>query len=821
MQIVAIFAAGARRLVVGALFLPTLALALPTEPPAGTLTPDNPSLTFTGGPTAGANASPASGDHVCETGQLECDVFMLSVDASSLPEGSRVGLRIAVEWQGPNAAGDDFDIYLVDAQSGDTEASAASAANPEVIQYDLDALTGDFTVDIVPFLVAGAEYTGTVELIVAEATPGADDPTTGDPATDPDAIAMACDAAFAGLDVGASVATVDPSLPLQQTTRVVLTFANRASSLAAAQRLADADVLSPAVAAAVYELRHLYFVVIPRVFVTQALIADLRALLDGTDLISIWGSHPRTMQIDTSAPYIGVAAAREAFATDGLPLTGQGVGVGVIDTGWDTTQGDFDNLPMASGVRMAGADAIEAPNTETNQGHGTHIVGTIAGDGAQSEARYVGLAPAVNMLSVAVDGAFPYLFTVEGIDYLISQRDAFNLRVSNHSYGPGTGSGFRFNPASPDSLAAKRSLEAGIIQVHSAGNLGPNEDTIGPAAQNPCVIAVANGDRTGQLADSSSRGTADGSIPGPDITAPGTTITASRAINGATSTRTPNIPDVNYATISGTSMAAPHIVATVAIMLEANPTLGFGEVLAILRETARPMARADGTPYAPFEVGAGYVDVLGAVAAALGQPRPDDPPPVLPGPGTTRVLDVAGKTGQTAIGVCFGCPTGDAGFGVHRYVYDLPTADTYDTMEVSVTWPKEVELFSLELFGPDGQSLGKQGSDVLAGDLAPTVAATKTLTITVDDPQPGMYLVDVKEDVTQHDTFRVTMDVTCPDDTGCGLQMADVPPEEPSAEPETPDTEPTAGSTGAFGVAWLVSLLLVAAGRRRAVRGRR
>lgn len=751
-----------------AMSLPT-AHAAPTTPASIALDSSSGVVEFSGGPIVGANVTPTlgaedtpAGDHVCIGTGVECDALDLSVDTSGFAAGTTVELRVTVRWDDPDT---DLDIYLVDSESFETHAAAATAGNPEVINFTVPEGQSSYIVDIVPFLATGTPYTGSVELRSSGGSGGGDGGDDDDEVAGAEAIEMACEAAFEGLDVGASVAAVDPGLHTLGTTRVVLAFANRASSLAALQRLQNANWLDLAVAQSAYELRHLYFVVLPRVDVSDALVSNLRTELEGTALISIWGSHPRAFEIDTSGPFIGVTRAREAFATPELPLTGKGIGVGVIDTGWDRTQGDFESLALARGVRMLGASSVALDNTETNQGHGTHIIGTISGDGAQSDGQFVGLAPEVNMLSVAVDVAFPYLFVEEGINHLIDNQDEFNIRVSNHSYGP-QGSGFRFNPASPTALAAKRAYDAGIIQVHSAGNNGPNDDTTGPDSQNPCVISVANGDRASQLAGSSSRGTPDGAVPGPDITAPGTAITASRAVNGASSTTVPRVGNPSYATISGTSMAAPHIVATVAIMLEADDTLSFGEVLDTIQRTARPMFRPDGSQYLAHEVGAGYVDVAAAVASVLGEDTPVEPDVILPGAGETRTFEQVGVAGQTTIVGCFGCPNGDAGFGTHRYVYELPPAEDYVSVTFGAAYASPERAYALEVFGPDGTSLGAVGNDVNGGVIQPDEFGNTNPQITVDAPMAGVYLIDFTESLSFNDTFTITADVTCPSE-GC------------------------------------------------------
>jgi serine protease AprX len=138
----------------------------------------------------------------------------------------------------------------------------------------------------------------------------------------------------------------------------------------------------------------------------------------------------------------------------------------------------------------------------------------------------------------------------------------------------------------------------------------------------PRVIGVAAGNKDGRtLADFSSRGIPGSSLYHPTITAPGVAIVSTRAPNtilpvlGVTD-------DINiqptwipfYTTMSGTSMATPHISGVVALMLEANPGLTPDQIKSILTQTATPMAG-----YQEFQVGAGYVNAYAAVSRARSQ----------------------------------------------------------------------------------------------------------------------------------------------------------------------------------------------------------
>ena len=152
-------------------------------------------------------------------------------------------------------------------------------------------------------------------------------------------------------------------------------------------------------------------------------------------------------------------------------------------------------------------------------------------------------------------------------------------------------------------------------------------------AMPPWVISVAAGckpeDRVfcdgGQLAFFSSRG-----VPGdpqfhPTLTAPGVDVVSARASTGAVNVvNLPfdafwcNLQNATYYTCaSGTSMASPHVAGTVALMQQAaGGRLRPDDVKEILTATAKPMYRADGTPYGLWEAGAGYLDAYAAVLAA-------------------------------------------------------------------------------------------------------------------------------------------------------------------------------------------------------------
>ena len=193
--------------------------------------------------------------------------------------------------------------------------------------------------------------------------------------------------------------------------------------------------------------------------------------------------------------------------------------------------------------------------------------------------------------------------------------------VINNSFG-GAGTDAAFDPDEPFAVASKIAADRGIIPVWSAGNAGNGEATIGGTyIKSPWVVAVGAGTKSGKLIDFSSRGvkgaggtvTIDGEefewVDQPTIVGPGVDIISTLANAGVLGYT--DIVDTDYTRMSGTSMSGPHVAGVVALMLEANPNLGWREVKSILTDTATNMpGRED------WEVGAGYINAYAAVSKA-------------------------------------------------------------------------------------------------------------------------------------------------------------------------------------------------------------
>jgi len=328
----------------------------------------------------------------------------------------------------------------------------------------------------------------------------------------------------------------------------------------------------------------------------------------------------------------------------GLPVTGKGIGVVINDSGVDGTHRDleFGSHLVQNVLGSTNLNALSAllpvsyvenvPNTDSSSGHGTHVAGIVGGTGEMSGGKYEGVAPGANLIGYGSGAAVAMLDTIGGFDYALTHQQEYNIRVITNSWGDTGDAGTDFDPYHPINIATKKLYDRGIVTVFSAGNSGPDAKTIsGNYKKAPWVVTVAAGDKSGKLADFSSRGeegrggtvTVDGETwnwaDQPTVTSPGVDIVSTRVISplvalGATA-------DVEYiepaylpyyTTMSGTSMAAPHVAGIIALMFEANPLLSPSEVKSILEKTATSMP-----DYESWEVGAGYVNAYGAVDAAF------------------------------------------------------------------------------------------------------------------------------------------------------------------------------------------------------------
>lgn len=335
------------------------------------------------------------------------------------------------------------------------------------------------------------------------------------------------------------------------------------------------------------------------------------------------------------------------WVRDTLGYDGTGVGVAIIDSGVANWHDD-----LGSGRVVRFVDFVNfQPAAYDDYGHGTHVAGIIAGNGHDSEGLRRGVAPGATLLVEKVLDAAGQGYisnVIAAIDYAIANKDALNIRVINLSVAAGVYESYTTDPLT---LAAKRAVEAGIIVVSAAGNLGKNAKGqaqyggIGAPGNAPWVLTVGAASHQGTIdraddvvAGFSSRGPSAIDFQAkPDIVAPGVGI-ESLAEAGSTLWNTKplmrlwgTVPTATepYLSLSGTSMAAPVVSGTIALMLQANPTLTPNLVKAILQYTAEARPAYDA-----LTQGAGFLNARGAVELALSVSAPATQPAALVADGS-------------------------------------------------------------------------------------------------------------------------------------------------------------------------------------------
>ncbi|MGA7301976.1 MAG: S8 family peptidase, partial [Candidatus Sulfotelmatobacter sp.] len=391
------------------------------------------------------------------------------------------------------------------------------------------------------------------------------------------------------------------------------------------------------------------------------LVNGLVAQLDGNGIVSL-SNQANVIYISPDrilAPNLSNAApAINAFAAWQSGYTGEGVGVALIDSGVSShpdLKGGF-----LGGSRVVWNQSFIPGNSSTNDqyGHGTHVAGLIAGDGASSTGpqysrTFEGIAPGATLLNLRVldqNGEGTDSEVIAAISEAIALKPLFNIRVMNLSLGREVYETYKLDPLCQ---AVEAAWKSGIVVVVSAGNNGRTQasdgyGTITSPGNDPYVITVGamkpmgTPTRTDDLiASYSSKGpTAGDAIVKPDVVAPGNLLVSLEAPNSTLYNEYPTdqVPysyyvnggssasSSSYFTLSGTSMAAGVVSGAVADILQKTPSLTPDQVKARLMKTAwkslpsyssytDPVSGITYTDqYDVFTVGAGYVDLEAALA---------------------------------------------------------------------------------------------------------------------------------------------------------------------------------------------------------------
>jgi subtilisin family serine protease len=291
-------------------------------------------------------------------------------------------------------------------------------------------------------------------------------------------------------------------------------------------------------------------------------------------------------------------ANRQINADDvwALGYTGSGVTVAILDTGIDT-----DHPELITSI--AGGKGFGYATYEDDNGHGTHVAGIITADGVGGEPLGFakGAAPNAGVWMAKVcnasgscyvsDIAAAIEYVVKGKDGIINNGDE-PAKIMSISLGGGGTAGTNCDY---DYLAKKVNwaVSNGETVVAAAGNTAGRVSSPGCASK---AIAV------GAVNKSDVRPYWSGSGNALDIMAPGVSIYSS-------------IMDGGYASWSGTSMATPHVSATVSLLKEAKPLLTDSQIKDALYKTAKDLGKIGWDKY----YGWGRIDALGAINKVLSQ----------------------------------------------------------------------------------------------------------------------------------------------------------------------------------------------------------
>jgi serine protease AprX len=338
----------------------------------------------------------------------------------------------------------------------------------------------------------------------------------------------------------------------------------------------------------------------------------------------------------------GTDQARTSAGGGPVQIDGSGIGIAILDSGIDPSHHAFLDAGMQSRI-VASVDFTGEGRTDDPYGHGTHVAAVAAGNSHVSGGAYTGIAPAARLINVRVLGAQgqgSIADALAGIDWCISNKDAYNIRVLNMSFGAVAVDSYVNDPLC---LAVRQAFNAGLVVCVASGNLGKDENgnkiygAVHSPGVEPSAITVGATNTFGTdarsddvVASYSSRGPTRGyytdenevrhydNLIKPDLVAPGNKIIEAESPGNYIVTSNPGL-DANVSTnaahammrMSGTSMATPVVAGAAALLLQRNPALTPNLAKALLQYTAQPIQGANN-----FEQGAGQLNVEGAIRLA-------------------------------------------------------------------------------------------------------------------------------------------------------------------------------------------------------------
>ncbi|MFJ8017949.1 S8 family peptidase [Streptomyces sp. NPDC096339] len=317
--------------------------------------------------------------------------------------------------------------------------------------------------------------------------------------------------------------------------------------------------------------------------VTADVTADSRSRAAGGGLQKLWLDGKVRANLERSTKQVNATAAWAAG------YDGKGTKVAVLDTGTDLEHPDL------AGRVTASKNFTDSDTDADRQGHGTHTISTVGGSGAASGGAKKGVAPGTELLSGKVlnDGGYGLdSWIIAGMEWAVENKaDVVSMSLGDPS-----------QTACDDPLAAaaEKLSRQGPLFVIAAGNSGPGNNTVSSPGCAPSVLTVGAVDRDDTTAPFSSRGPAGlQHTLKPEIAAPGVGISAANMGGRGV---------YAYQSMSGTSMATPHVAGAAAVVKQRHPDWTGQQIKAALVGSADTAIPGD-----VRETGGGRLDVKAAI----------------------------------------------------------------------------------------------------------------------------------------------------------------------------------------------------------------
>lgn len=306
-----------------------------------------------------------------------------------------------------------------------------------------------------------------------------------------------------------------------------------------------------------------------------------------------------------SVPLMNATAVWRLLDANVRNITGFNITIAIIDTGVDYTHPDLGGC-FGSGCKVAGGyDFVNLDsNPMDDHGHGTHVAATAAGNGTLNGVAPDAIVYAYKVLSAGGSGSYSQV--ISGVERATDPNNdgvySDHLDILSMSLGGGG------DENSALSLAVDRAVDRGVVAVVAAGNSGTSDGAIGTPGSALKAITIAATDKNDAIAYFSSRGPTANKNLKPDVAAPGVSICAAEWDSAWSSSR---CIDTKHVSISGTSMATPHIAGLAALLLQKNRSWTPNMVKSAIVTTSKNLGQS------VFAQGSGRANALNATNAKM------------------------------------------------------------------------------------------------------------------------------------------------------------------------------------------------------------